>query len=157
MPGAGRQVEKDDLTLTHLSLAQTASTGGGNQNTGEEEKRPMNAPIDLKTARHRLEIERAMLQARIAEVSQTLDLPDERLTDILDVAEAASDRQLQTTLLAHSQQHLQEVETALRRLEAGTYGLCERCGGAIQPERLSVLPYTTTCFNCQTRQEQVSV
>jgi len=114
----------------------------------------MTHPIDVTTARHRLETERAALQASILEVTQTLDQPDERLTDVLDVAEAASERQLQSTLLTQSQHHLQQVEAALRRLEAGAYGLCERCGQPIQPERLSVLPYTTTCFNCQTRHEQ---
>jgi DnaK suppressor protein len=117
----------------------------------------MTHPIDVTTARHRLETERAALQARIVDVTRTLDQPEERQTDVLDVAETISDRQLQTTLLTQSQQHLHQVEAALRRLEAGAYGLCERCGGAIQPERLSVLPYTTTCFNCQTRQEQTHV
>lgn len=95
-----------------------------------------------------------MLQDSIAEVTKALDAQEEHLADELDVAEASSERQLQSTLLAQSQHHLQQVEAALCRVEAGTYGLCERCGQAIRSERLSALPYVTNCFNCQTHQEQ---
>ena len=38
-----------------------------------------------------------------------------------------------------------EVDAALARLEAGTYGRCERCGTLIDPERLDVVPATRLC------------
>jgi DnaK suppressor protein len=41
-----------------------------------------------------------------------------------------------------------KVEHALMRVEAGSYGLCERCGEAIPVARLEVLPYTTFCVDC---------
>jgi len=41
-----------------------------------------------------------------------------------------------------------DVETALRRLDDGTYGLCERCGTAIAVARLEALPYTRHCIAC---------
>jgi RNA polymerase-binding protein DksA len=41
------------------------------------------------------------------------------------------------------------VEHALERVDAGTYGLCERCGQPINPERLEALPYATHCITCQ--------
>lgn len=37
---------------------------------------------------------------------------------------------------------------AVARLEAGDYGRCEQCGGAIGVERLEALPDTTTCRDC---------
>jgi RNA polymerase-binding transcription factor len=43
---------------------------------------------------------------------------------------------------------LVQVEHALHRLESGTYGLCERCGSLIHPERLQALPYASLCINC---------
>ena len=113
----------------------------------------MTREINLEAVRHSLAAERAMLQESIAEVTKELDERDENLPDLIDVAEAGSERQLRSTLLAQQQHHLQQVEAALHRLEAGTYGLCERCGQAIQPERLSVLPYVTTCVKCQAHQE----
>jgi DnaK suppressor protein len=41
---------------------------------------------------------------------------------------------------------LSQVETALVRLDEGTYGSCEKCGGAISDARLEALPSTTTCI-----------
>lgn len=41
-----------------------------------------------------------------------------------------------------------KVEHALKRVEVGSYGLCERCGEAIPVARLEVLPYTTFCVDC---------
>lgn len=46
---------------------------------------------------------------------------------------------------------LHKVEHALRRIEAGQYGVCEVCGSAIPMERLEVLPYATTCVMCASR------
>lgn len=41
-----------------------------------------------------------------------------------------------------------KVEHALTRIDAGSYGICERCGEPIPVARLEVLPYTTFCVEC---------
>src|SRR5438270_12656566 len=41
-----------------------------------------------------------------------------------------------------------KVHDALTRIEAGTYGACERCGRAIPPARLDAIPYATHCKEC---------
>jgi DnaK suppressor protein len=43
---------------------------------------------------------------------------------------------------------LDQIDRALERLEAGTFALCEDCGGDIDSERLTVVPYTTRCVRC---------
>ena len=43
---------------------------------------------------------------------------------------------------------LVDIERALSRLDDGTYGSCESCGGAIALERLEAIPFATTCFSC---------
>lgn len=43
---------------------------------------------------------------------------------------------------------LDEVDAALARLSAGTYGVCEGCGGPIAAERLDALPVTRRCVAC---------
>jgi RNA polymerase-binding protein DksA len=43
---------------------------------------------------------------------------------------------------------LEQVEQALERLEAGQYGLCQRCGAAIDPQRLRAIPYASNCVRC---------
>ena len=47
---------------------------------------------------------------------------------------------------------LAEIEHALNKWEAGTYGLCDRCGQAIEPARLEALPQATLCLSCKARQ-----
>ncbi len=43
---------------------------------------------------------------------------------------------------------LEAVAAAEKRLEAGTYGVCSVCGGAIAAERLRLRPYIETCISC---------
>ena len=45
--------------------------------------------------------------------------------------------------------------TALRSIEKGKYGICERCGKDIDPERLEVRPDATLCINCQAEVEKL--
>lgn len=59
----------------------------------------------------------------------------------------------QAKALALNEQHkrtLAEIERALGRMDAGTYGFCERCGTAIDFARLKALPHATLCIRCQT-------
>jgi RNA polymerase-binding transcription factor DksA len=44
---------------------------------------------------------------------------------------------------------LADIEAALRRLERGSYGLCEQCRTAIPLERLEILPLSRYCMRCQ--------
>jgi len=43
------------------------------------------------------------------------------------------------------------LEEALKSLAEGVYGICERCGAQIEPERLEILPDTTLCIKCAQR------
>lgn len=47
-----------------------------------------------------------------------------------------------------------QINAALQRLDAGKYGICERCGREISPRRLEALPYATLCIEDQTIVEQ---
>jgi RNA polymerase-binding transcription factor DksA len=50
---------------------------------------------------------------------------------------------------------VKKLETALQRMEEGTYGVCEACGQAIEPERLTALPITTLCIACAHQGAQI--
>ena len=50
---------------------------------------------------------------------------------------------------------LQEVEDALGRLEQGVYGKCLHCGMEIQEERLEEIPYTSLCYKCKQKSEEL--
>ena len=67
--------------------------------------------------------------------------------DATDIAEQERDLALIGTL----QERMREVDRALERLEAGAYGICDRCGQPIASERLEARPFATLCVNCQSQ------
>ena len=58
------------------------------------------------------------------------------------------ERQRVAALLDHARRRLAELDEALARVDAGTFGVCEVCGMAIAPERLEARPTATTCIIC---------
>jgi RNA polymerase-binding protein DksA len=68
------------------------------------------------------------------------------------LAEAATgtlDREIDYTLEENSEQVLQQIEEALKRIDNGKFGLCTRCGREIAEERLEARPWATLCIDCQ--------
>ena len=63
-------------------------------------------------------------------------------------------RDQEAALLAQSEQQLNQIETALRRIEDGLFGKCMTCGGSISLGRLQVLPYARLCIRCQSEQDR---
>ena len=66
----------------------------------------------------------------------------------LSRVEALQSQGLTKTLADRERAQLEQIVAALRRLEDGTYGACNGCGGAIPIERLMVFPETLACSNC---------
>ena len=75
----------------------------------------------------------------------------ELTADAAEAIAAADDPRGQVTrvLKLAAESALADIEAALRRLEQGTYGTCERCTKPIPWERLEVLPMTGLCTPCQ--------
>lgn len=58
--------------------------------------------------------------------------------------------------LAHAEQGiLEQVQAAIERIDNGSFGVCEECGGKISRERLEALPYTPHCIQCAHQQQQL--
>ncbi len=51
-------------------------------------------------------------------------------------------------MVQHTRRHIDEILSALVRLDDGTYGSCERCDTAIAKARLDARPATAFCINC---------
>jgi RNA polymerase-binding transcription factor DksA len=60
----------------------------------------------------------------------------------------AFERAQLTALLAAGRRRITDLDDALDRSAAGTYGGCERCGRPIPVERLAARPFATTCVGC---------
>jgi DnaK suppressor protein len=63
-------------------------------------------------------------------------------------ATIAFERSQTSSLLASAAAHLVDVDAALERLDAGSYGRCEHCGASIAPDRLLARPAARTCITC---------
>jgi RNA polymerase-binding protein DksA len=63
-------------------------------------------------------------------------------------ATLAFERQHAAALLEAARQQTAAVDAALRRLEAGRYGVCDRCGQPIGVDRLAARPAAATCIRC---------
>ena len=66
-------------------------------------------------------------------------------------ATIAYERAQVRSLLDDAHRELEALERAGARVDAGTYGACERCGDPIAPDRLMALPAAATCIACATR------
>jgi len=66
-----------------------------------------------------------------------------------DDAGIAFEQARELALRENLERTLRQVEHALRRFDKGTYGICEECGRAINPDRLKALPHATLCLSCK--------
>lgn len=60
----------------------------------------------------------------------------------------------ENAIVAAEERLLDEVQDALERIQAGTFGNCEECGRPITTERLEAVPYAARCMACATRLEE---
>ena len=67
-------------------------------------------------------------------------------------ADEASELEKRLALEERLRESLNEVEHALQKYEAGTYGLCDSCGQPIEEGRLEAIPQASLCLNCKAKQ-----
>jgi RNA polymerase-binding transcription factor DksA len=71
-----------------------------------------------------------------------------------DAGSDAYDRDFALSLLSQEQDALYEIEEALKRIDAGTYGVCEMSGEKIAQARLEALPFARYTVTCQAQFEK---
>jgi DnaK suppressor protein len=114
--------------------------------------------MSIDTQRFRTELleERERVQAAIANLREShpgsLDDEVEEISTgsdnhIGDSATATLGREIDYTLGENSEQVLAEINTALQRIDEGTYGTCAVCGKEIAHERLEAYPWASLCID----------
>jgi RNA polymerase-binding transcription factor DksA len=64
------------------------------------------------------------------------------------------ERERDLALSASATQAVEDIDRALRRMDVGTFGICERCGKKITVARLEALPFAALCIECKSREER---
>ncbi|MDQ3432603.1 MAG: TraR/DksA C4-type zinc finger protein [Actinomycetota bacterium] len=118
-------------------------------------KRP---PKRLVTAlRARLETERGELAAQASELEADFadqSWRDSRFDDEAETGSATFERERTMSLARNARQVILDIDRALERIDAGTYGVCVSCASPIAHERLEAVPQTVHCVDCRRRAER---
>lgn len=98
--------------------------------------------------------EQAQVTAELAHLREFLQAevdvePDEGDSEVFE-------REKNAALIAVLERRLVDIGTALKLIEKGAYGLCQRCGKPIEIERLEVKPDATMCVSCQQETERLN-
>lgn len=109
---------------------------------------------ETKEFRKRLEEEREELQRQERELEEgSFGTPQSELSgemafdeEFADAGTATFEREKDLSLSNNLKDLLLKIEHALRRIDEGTYGICERCGNPIEKARLRALPYANLCI-----------
>lgn len=96
--------------------------------------------------------QRAQLRREIAEQGADPDSDEVSFVDdsgFSDRSHSTQERSRLISVVESLRNNLVDVERALERIDAGTYGTCERCGKPIDPARLEARPWALLCIDCK--------
>ncbi len=109
---------------------------------------------ELATLRGELEAEAAELRSDISDSESDIaglisDSGDGSGDDLADVGSKTFEREQDMFLVEQVRESLRQIEHAIGRIDAGSYGVCESCGQSIGRARLEVYPRATMCMGCK--------
>lgn len=109
-----------------------------------------------ETARYRraLSAQLQLLLGQGAVTVQEMQGHAEEMPDPNDRASLETDRSHALRLRDRDRRLIGKIRDALERIESGTFGICESCGGRISPARLRARPVTTLCIDCKREAER---
>ncbi|HYI45944.1 MAG TPA: TraR/DksA C4-type zinc finger protein [Actinomycetota bacterium] len=117
----------------------------------------------LKAIREQLMGERANLVKQQEELEEdSFDGTQSELTgevgldeDFADAGTATFDRERDLSIRNNIRDLIDQIDRAVRRIDEGSYGTCERCGKPIDAARVKALPHASLCLDCKRREERV--
>ena len=118
----------------------------------------------LKHFRQLLITERAKLADEIKSIAHDVSTsPRDASGDLsgytvhmADMAADTYDRELSMNIVSSEQELLYQIDDALKRIDEGTFGLCQQCNQPVAMSRLRAMPSASLCINCQRTREQKS-
>ena len=128
---------------TDVAAASNAKSGGKKLSA----KQIAGFKENLLTLRERISGEYSMLSRDNLEANQ-------RDASLSDQGTDTFDREMELNMMGSEQEVLFEIDAALRRIEKGTYGVCELTGDPINLERLNAIPYVRYTVRAQSELEK---
>ena len=120
----------------------------------EDQKKELDKKTITKFKKNLLK-EREQIVGEVKQiVESSKEMGQDGIQDIGDEAANIYNKQVLLSLNENERMRLQEVDEALDRIENGTYGICEECGGPISLKRLEVRPVAKYCVPCLTKLEK---
>lgn len=92
--------------------------------------------------------------AKNVEDKKNLDMLEPEVGDSIDQATQSLDKEILFELSDNERKILRDIEAAMRKMEKGTYGLCEHCKNIIEKKRIKALPSARYCMVCQSGSEK---
>jgi DnaK suppressor protein len=135
---------------TGTASSGAAAGAAGDDAWSDDELAEVRAELQAQAVALRTEID----QAEAASESLKRAQSSEGSGDEADAGSKTFEREHEMSLANNSRDLLVQVERALGRLDAGTYGRCEDCGKPIPKARLQAFPRATLCVSCKQREER---
>jgi DnaK suppressor protein len=110
---------------------------------------------DLKKFKTLLEIKRkAVLENAKKTLVEDMTLDPNDLPDEMDLASSEYLQSFNFRLRGREKAHLKKLDLALKKIDDGSFGVCENCDEPITKKRLEARPETTLCIRCKEDQER---
>ena len=117
---------------------------------------------NVKQKQEKMKAYKAMLTQKINELLSEAGKTVSEMTngkenypDTTDRASLESDRNFELRIRDRERKLIMKMQEAIKRIDDGTFGICEVCGGPISEKRLMARPVTTLCIDCKTKQEKM--
>jgi DnaK suppressor protein len=101
-----------------------------------------------------LEDRRRDIQDRLRSLRETLPAQVAEVKDAEEQSVQDFAQDVELALMEMKSETLSQIDEAIRRLEAGVYGVCANCGRDVAEARLKALPFATLCLECQENAEE---
>ncbi len=110
---------------------------------------------EIQELRAILESEREKVINHVKKLSEAQELMDTNLNagDTADLANIEVNQNSLSKIGSRELKLIKKIDDSLRKMDEGSYGICEECGEPIPYKRLLVRPVATLCIECQTQKE----
>ncbi len=158
MPKTSKAPAAPEKPAKSTRVTAVAKAAASRKNT------PPEPVVDVPVGDRFLSEQRALLRAERAtyvEQAESLRMDAEQLAEDMEPGDIQFDeesgegdtlnveRERDLALSAQARAAVDEIDRALAKIDAGTYGVCERCANPIPKARLKALPYASLCVTCK--------